>query len=117
MTSLCDVMRISRARKGWSYIRRAGPNLGAVVTVIWVFQDKALGFVNKPQTLYLSCISSPQGGSITRMDIATYLSICMHPDLSGGLLVSTILVVCNWADHYLPPLNVVLSEVQITTLW
>ena len=68
-------------------------NLGAVVTVIWMFLYKAFGFINKPQTLYLSCIGALRGGSITRMDIATYLSICMHPDLSGGLLVSMTLVV------------------------
>ena len=79
--------------KGGNYIRRAQPNLKAVVTVIWVFLYKAFGFVNKPQTLYLSCISAPRGGSITRMDIATYLSICMCPDFSGRLLVSTTLVV------------------------
>ena len=79
--------------KGGNYIRRAQLNLKAVVTVIWVFQYKEFGIVNKPQTLYLGCIGAPQGGSMTRMDIATYLSICMHPDLSGGLLVSTTLVV------------------------
>ena len=79
--------------KGGNYIRRAQPNLGAVVTVIWVFQYKAFGFINKPQTLYLGCISAPQGGSITRMNIVTFLSICMHPDLSGGFLVSMTLVV------------------------
>ena len=71
--------------KGGNYIRRAQPNLGAVVTVVWVFWYKAFGFVNKPQTLYLSCISAPQGVSITRMNLATYLSICMHPDFAGVL--------------------------------
>ena len=45
--------------KGGNYIRRAQPNLGAVVTVVWLFQYKAFGFVNKPQTLYLGCISAP----------------------------------------------------------
>ena len=79
--------------KGGNYIRRARLNLGAVVTVIWVFQYKAFGFINKPHTLYLGCIGALQGGSITRMDIATYLSICMHPDLSGGFLVCMTLVV------------------------
>ena len=71
--------------KGGKYIRRAQPNLRAVVTIIWVFQYKAFGFVNKPQTLYLGCIGAPQGGSITRMNLATYLSICMCPDFAGGL--------------------------------
>ena len=71
--------------KGENYIRRAGPNPRAVVTSIWVFWYKAFGFINKPQTLYLCCIGAPRGGSITRMNLATYLSICMHPDFAGGL--------------------------------
>ena len=79
--------------KGESYIRRAQLNLRAVVTVIWVFRYKAFGFINKPQTLYLSCIGALWGWSITRMDIAAYLSICMHPAFAGGLLVSMTLVV------------------------
>ena len=71
--------------KGGKYIRKARPDLRAVVTVIWVFQYKAFGLVNKPQTLYLSCISAPHGGSITRMNLSTCLSICMHPEFAGGL--------------------------------
>ena len=94
MTSLYDVMRISCAVKGGNYKRRAQLNQGAaVVTVIWVFQYKAFGFISKPQTLYLGRLGAPQGRSITRMDIVTYLSICIHPDLSGGLSVSATLVV------------------------
>ena len=93
MMSLYDIMKISHAVKGGNYKRRAGPNLRAVVTVIWVFWYKAFGFVSTPQTLYLSCLSALRGGSITRMNIATYLSIHMHPDLSGGLSVSVTLVV------------------------
>ena len=93
MTSLYDVMRISCAVKRGHYKRRVGLNLGAVVTVIWVFWYKAFGFVSKPQTLYLGCLGTLQGGSLTRMTIATYLSICMHQDLSGGLSVSVTLVV------------------------
>ena len=88
--------------KGGNYIRRAWPNLRAVVTVIWVFWYKVFGFVNKPQPLYFSCIGAPWGGSITRMDIATYLSLCMHPDLAGGLLVSMILVVWWQPGRSLP---------------
>ena len=80
-------------KKGGSYIRRAQLNLEAVVTVIWVFWYKAFGLVSKPQTLYLSCLGALQGGSITRINFATYLSICMHPDLSGGFLVSMSSVV------------------------
>ena len=71
--------------KGGKYIRKAWPDLGAVVTVVWVSWYKALGFVNKPQILYLSCIGAPCRGSITRMNLATCLSICMHPDFAGGL--------------------------------
>ena len=75
------------------------------------------GFLNKPQTLYLGCISALQGGSITRMDIATYLSIYMCPDFSGGLLVSTTLVVWQQLGRSLPsPPNPVSSEAWITTL-
>ena len=94
MTSLYDVMRVSHAIEGGNYKRRALPNLGAAaVTVIWVFWYKVFGFVNKPQTIYLSCLGVPGGGSITRMHSVTYLSICMHPDLPGGLSVSVTLVV------------------------
>ena len=88
--------------KGGNYIRRAWPNLRAVVTVIWVFWYKAFVFLNKPQTLYFGCIDALQGGSITRMDIAIYLSICMHPDLSRGLLVSMTLVVWQQPGRSLP---------------
>ena len=78
--------------KGGNYIRRAQPNLGAVVTVIWVFWYKTFGSINKPQTLYLGCIGALQGGSKTRMNLATYLSIYMHPDC-WRTLVSMPLVV------------------------
>ena len=67
--------------------------IGAVVTLIWVFWYKAFGLVSEPQTLYLGCLGALRGGSITRMNLATYLSICMHPDLSGGFSVSTTSVV------------------------
>ena len=79
--------------KGGSYIKRAQLNLRAVVTVVWVFWYKVFGLVSKPQTLYLGCLGALQGGSITRMNFATYLPICMCPDLSGGFLVSTTSVV------------------------
>ena len=58
MTSLCDIMRISWAKRGGNYIKRVQPNLGAVVTVIWVFWYKAFGLVSKPQTLYLGCLGA-----------------------------------------------------------
>ena len=88
--------------KGGSYIRRAQPNLRAVVTVVWVFWYKVFGLVSKPQTLYLCCLGALQGGSITRMDLATYLSICMHPDLSGGFSVSTTSDVWQQLGRSLP---------------
>ena len=71
--------------KGGKYIRKAQLDLGAVVTFVWVFQYKAFGFVNKPQTLYLGCIGAPCRGSITRMNLSTCLSIYMHPEFAGGL--------------------------------
>ena len=38
MTSLYDVMRVSRATVGGNYKRKAQPSLGAgAITVIWVF--------------------------------------------------------------------------------
>ena len=78
--------------KGGSYIRRAQLNLEVVVTVIWVFQYKAFGVVNK-RTDPLPWLYQCSSRRITRMNIATYLSICMRPDLSGRLLVSMTLVV------------------------
>ena len=85
MTSLCDIMRISHARQGREVYKESTTGPRAVVTVIWVSWYKAFGFVNKPQTLYLSCIGAPDGGSISRMNLATCLSICIHPDFTGGL--------------------------------
>ena len=102
MMSLYDVMRICHAVKGGNYKRRAWLNLRAVVTVIWVFQYKAFGFVSRPQTLYLGCLGTLWGGSITRMDIVTYLSICMHADHSGGLSVSATSVVWWQLGRSLP---------------
>ena len=71
--------------KGGKYIRKATTGPWGCCYVILVFQYKAFGFINKPQTLYLSCIGAPQRGSITRMNLATYLFICMCPDFAGGL--------------------------------
>ena len=71
--------------KGGKYIRKAQLDLRPVVTVIWVFQYKAFRLINKPQTLYLGCIGAPHGGSITRMNLSTCLSICMHSEFAGGL--------------------------------
>ena len=102
MTSLYDIMRVSCSIEGGNYKRRALPNLRAAVTVIWVFWYKVFGFVNKPLTLYLSCLGAPQGGSITRMHSVTYLSICMYPDLSGGLSVSVTLFVWWQQGRSLP---------------
>ena len=43
VTSLYDVMRVSHARVGGNYKRRAWLSLGAAITVIWVFRHKHLG--------------------------------------------------------------------------
>ena len=118
MTSLYDIMRVSHAIDRGNYKMRAWLNLRAAVIVIWVSQYNVFGFISKPQTLYLGCLGSPWGGSIMRMDSVTYLSICMHPDLSGGLSVSVTLIVWLQLGRSLPsPINLVLREIQITTLW
>ena len=93
MTSLYGIMRISHAKKGRELYKESTTKPGGLVIVIWVFWYKVFGLGSKPQTLYLSCLSALWGGSITRMNFATYLSICMHPDFSGGFLVSTTSVV------------------------
>ena len=71
---------------------RALPNWG-LAAIIWLFWYKAFGFANKPQTLYLSCLGAPLGGSITRMHSIICLAVCMHSDLPGGLSISATLVV------------------------
>ena len=85
-------MRISHAEKGREYIGRTEPR-GCGYCHLGVFWCKAFGLVSKPQTLYLSCLSALRGGSISRINLATYLFMCMHPDLSGGFSVSTTSVV------------------------
>ena len=56
VTSLYDIMRVSHATVGGNYKRRVQPSLGAVVTVIWVFQHKHLGLLtsHRPSTLAVS---------------------------------------------------------------
>ena len=116
MTSLCDVMRISCARKGRELYKESTTEPQGCCYCIWVFWYKAFGLVSKPQTLYLGCLGALWGGSITRMNVATYLPICMHPALSGGFLVSTTSVVWWQPGRSLPsPLES--SKAQITTLW
>ena len=89
MTSLCDIMRISHAEKGRELYKESMTEpWGCCYCHLDVFWYKAFGLVSKPQTLYLSCLGALQGGSITRMNLTTYLSICKHPDLSGGFSVS-----------------------------
>ena len=53
---------------------------------------KHLGLLvsHRPSTL---AVLVPLEEEVTRMDSVTYLSICMHPDLSGGLSVSVTSVV------------------------
>ena len=79
---------------------------GCCYCCLGVFWYKVFGLVSKPQTLYLVCLSALQGGSITRMNIATYLSICIYPDLSGGFSVSTTSVVWwQWGRSLPSPLE------------
>ena len=56
--SFHDITRISCAIEEGNYKRRAQLNLGAVV---WVFWYQAFGSINKPQTLYLGCLSASCG--------------------------------------------------------
>ena len=49
-------MGIAHAIEGWNYKRRAQPNLGAGVTVVWVFQYKVFGSISKPQTSTLAVL-------------------------------------------------------------
>ena len=52
ITSLCDVMRISHARKGRELYKESMTNLRAVVTVIWVSGTRHLGSLtsHRPST-------------------------------------------------------------------
>ena len=86
VTSLYDITRISHATVGGNYKRRAWPSLRAAVTVIWVFQHKCLGLSTSHRPSTLAVLVSPWVGSITGMHSVICLSICMHPDLFGGLL-------------------------------
>ena len=53
MTSLCDVMRISCARKGRElYKESMTKHQGLLLLLSGCSGTKHLGFVNKPQTLY-----------------------------------------------------------------
>ena len=77
MTSLCDVMRISHAIEGGNYKRRILLSLGAVIAVVWVFWYKAFRSINKPQTLYFSCLSAPRGEEHNQ-NRQCYLFVNMH---------------------------------------
>ena len=83
-------MRISNAIEGGNYKRRAQPNLGVSSGSS---NTKHLGLLtsHRPSTLAILVPSMEQ--SIIRMDCVICLSICMYPDLSGGLLVSMTFVV------------------------
>ena len=103
MTSVCDIMRISCARKRREIYKESTTKpQGLLLLSSGCSGSKHLGSVSKPQTLYLGCLGALWGGSITRMNFATYLPICMHPDLSGGFLVSTTSVVWWQPGRSLP---------------
>ena len=90
MTSWKDVTRISHAIKGGNYKRRAQLNLRAVILV---FQYKAFGSINKPQTLYFGYLSASHGVEHNQNGLCD-LFIHMHaPRPFWGTLVSVTLVV------------------------
>ena len=106
VTSLYDIRRVSCATEGGNYKRRARLSLEAAAatavlssgcfgTSVWVF--------NKPQTLYFGYLGAPQVGSISRMHSFVCFSICMHPDLFGGLWVIVTLFIWWQLGRPLPP--------------
>ena len=64
---------------------------------------QAFGSFNKPQTLYFGCLSAPQVWSITRIHSVVCLSICMCPDLFGGLWVIVTSFIWWQPGRPLPP--------------
>ena len=102
VTSLYDVMRVSHATEGGNYKRRAWLSLGGCYCCLGVLTQAFRSF-NKPQTLYFGCLSAPWVGSITRMHSVICLSICMHPDLFGGLWVIATSFIWWQPCRLLPP--------------
>ena len=116
MMSWNDIMTISHAIEGRNYKRRAQPDLRAV---IWVFWYQAFRSINKPQTLYFSCLSASRGEEHNQNGMCD-LFIHMHvPRPFWGILSwcdFSCLTVAGLVTTYIP-LNLVWSEAQITTLW
>ena len=76
--------------------------LGLLLLLSGCSGTKCLGSLANHRASTSAVLVPLWGGSITRMDSVTYLSICMHPDLSGGLLVSATLVVWWQLGRSLP---------------
>ena len=84
--SLYDVTRISHATVAGNYKKQSMTEpQGCWYCCLGVLTQAFRSF-NKPQTLYFGCLSASRVGSITGMHSVICLSICMHPDLFGGLL-------------------------------
>ena len=87
ITSLYDITRVSCSIVGGNYKRGAWLSLGVSSLLSFGCFNTSIWVFNKPQTLYFSCLSASWVGNITRMHSVICLSICMHPDLFGGLWV------------------------------
>ena len=106
VTSLYDVTRASHVTVGGNYKRRAWPSLGEFSCCCYCHlgvPTQVFRCFNKPQTLYFSCLGAPWVGSITRMHSVICLSICMHPDLFGGLWVIVTSFIWWQLGRPLPP--------------
>ena len=86
VTSLYDVTRISCATVGRELYKESTTKPRGCCYCHLGVSTQAFGSFNNPQTLYFGCLSAPWVGSITGMHSVICLSICMHPDLFGGLL-------------------------------
>ena len=86
MMSYNDITRISHATVGGNYKKESMTEpWGCYYCHLGVSKQVFRSF-NKPQTLYFGCLGAPRVGSITGMHSVVCLSICIHPDLFGGLL-------------------------------
>ena len=116
VTSWNDITVISHAILGGNYKRRAHTNLGAV---IWVFWYWMVGSIDKSQTLYSSYLGASHGAEHNQNELCV-LFIHMHVPRYFGEPFSQYDFSCLMLARYVTtciPLNLVLSEAQITTLW
>ena len=116
MKSWDDITMISHAILGGNYKRRAHLNLGAV---IWVFWHWRVGSIDKSQTLYSGYLSASCEAEHNQNELCVSF-IHMHVPRPFGDLFSQYDFSCLTLARKVTtciPLNLVLSEAQITTLW